>query len=161
MNPLGPVVNPPRLQPGVGLRGIILVLCAYVWALIGLDVWMNAAPEADSAFHLAIPGHWRALMWWISTVAAIVFAWRPRSSWVALGILIIMPVIHIFFYGWAWIVYLIPGPPPGYPTGWYTVAFHLGLVAVVVIAAFIPDGLTVHDLRQIVASRRAKEEADE
>ena len=117
----------------------MLLLMGFVWCLIGYGVLENVAVQLPGVFHIPIPAPIRGALWIGPGLFAIYAALSRRGKSVALGLLQIMPVVRISSYLWAWLMWLIPGEPGGYASGWYQAAFHSVLVMAVWITASLPN----------------------
>lgn len=125
----------------VGLRGWGLALLGVVWALIGVGVAVGAStpPDDASLWHVAIPRWARAATWIVTGVSALILArWSRWSNW-GMGVLMIMPMVRLTSYLAAWIVHLVPGEPEGLRFGWYSSAFYIVMIALVVFVTCIPS----------------------
>lgn len=119
----------------------MLVLGA-VWVLIGVGSAVGAPQHIDSAVHLLIPASVRVALWVVSGMVAVGTCWSSRASNVGLGGLVIMPMVRLVSYTWAWVQSLIPGDPDGYPDGWYSALFYVVMLALVWVVAAIPAHTT-------------------
>lgn len=133
----------------VGVRAEGMILAAAIWALIGVGVTTGVAPDIPTAWHLTVPGVWRMLLWLAVAAVAVVTAPSERWSNLGLALLAAPPAIHLLSYLWAWLMALIPGPPPGDPIGWYRAAFHAAMLALVVLLSHVPA-----DVRAPLSGRR-------
>lgn len=123
----------------LGLRGAGMLLIAFVWFLIGLGDIRDLSATPNSAWHLLIPSEIRGTVWIFSAALCLILAWTKSQDWIALVVACIMPTIRITSYTWAWIMSLIPGPPDGFPGGWYSSAIHFALLGLVMLVAAIRE----------------------
>lgn len=129
-----------KLDRHLGTRGWILLWCAAVWSIVGLGTFLDAATSSDPMLlHLYIPAIVRAVGWWVSASLAVYVAFRRRHVPVATGGLMIMPLIYVASYTWAWITWLVPGPPPGRENGWYSAVYFVLMVGIVAIASHVKE----------------------
>ncbi|MFF0942680.1 hypothetical protein ACFYE2_00420 [Kocuria sp. CPCC 205300] len=134
-----------KLDRHLGTRGWILLVCAWVWGLIGLGILLQAAKMGEpSLLHLYMPVPLRVTLWWAPALLAIYGAIRRKHLPVVTAALIIAPLIRVASYLWAWITWVAHEVPAlgwlapdwaGVPSGWYSAAMHLPLIALVLIAA--------------------------
>lgn len=118
----------------LGVRGYTLLLCAFIWSLIGYGVWVGAGADGQpGTFHDELSVPIRLAIWVLPAVLALILAWSPRFDWIALGFLIIGPVFRFCSYITSWILHLIG--EPGLKDGWYPAAIYLALIGIVGIAA--------------------------
>jgi hypothetical protein len=128
----------PGLRSRLGLRGAAMLLCAYIWGLIGVGTFATQ-PVAPGAFHLLLPDGVRGTIWLGSALVAVVMAWAQGRSSIGLAVLVSMPTFFSASYIAAWVASLVDGGSPGYPTGWLSSAYYLALIGIVVVAAYIPS----------------------
>lgn len=139
-----------KLDRHLGTRGWILLVCAWVWGLLGLGVVLQAARTGEpSLLHLYMPVPLRVTLWWAPALLAVYGAfWRKRLP-VVTAALIIAPLIRVVSYVWAWFTWVahestfLQWMTPdwfGVPSGWYSAAIHLPLIALVLIAAHSKEG---------------------
>lgn len=121
------------------VRTFGMLLCAYVWILIGVGAFKEISIPYPGVFHLMIPGNVRGGIWLGTAAVAITFAWSRRLSPAALGLLWFMPTLQMISYGTAWLLYQIDGGNPGYQNGWYSAALYLALIGMVIMAALVPS----------------------
>lgn len=121
------------------VRTFGMLVCAYIWLLIGIGGFQEISRTVPATFHLAIPGVIRGGIWVFSAAIAVVFAWSRRYSPLAIGLLFFMPTLQFVSYGIGWVIYKLPGGSPGNPSGWYSSALYLALVALVILIALIPS----------------------
>lgn len=115
-----------------------MLLCAYIWALIGVGTFATS-PIAPGAFHLLLPDGARATIWFGSALAAMIMAWTRDRTSIGLTVLVAMPTFSAASFTAAWVASLIEGGSPGYPTGWLSSAYYLALIGIVIVAAYIPS----------------------
>ena len=130
-----------RLRPLVSRfsrRTFGILLCVYIWALIGWGQYIDVPIPRPGVFHLLIPGIGRALLWWIPALVGLICAWSHRASSVALGVLWVSPGLCLVSYAIGWALSKVPGGNPGYPNGWYSSALFLGVVGIVIVTALLP-----------------------
>ena len=130
---------PKALTRRLGVRGFGMVLIGTAWTLIGVGVLHGLNPTPPDAPHLVIPAPVRGTVWIAPGVLAFALCASRRRDTIALTVAVVMPLVHVVSYTWAWVVYLAPGGQAGYSAGWYNGAFHLALVALVVLVASIVD----------------------
>ena len=128
---------PKALARRLGVRGFGMVLIGLGWLFIGLGVWQGLPPAPDGAPHLLVPAPYRATAWAGSGILALALSTNRDRDHIALMAAVIMPLVRVGSYLWAWIVHLIPGGHPGYASGWYAAIFQAFLVAFVVLVACI------------------------
>jgi hypothetical protein len=134
-----------RFDRYVGTRGWILLVCAWVWGLVGLGIILQAARMGDeSLIHLYMPVPLRVALWWVPAGLAVYGALARRDLILVVFALMIAPAIRVASYGWAWLTWVfheLGGPAwlapdvTGYAGGWYSAAMHIPLIALVLIAA--------------------------
>ena len=123
----------------VGVRAEGMILAAAIWGLVGLGaIDTPAMPPAPSLLHLLIPTWIRVALWWVPAVAAVVLAPSDRLSRWGLALLTVPSILQGVSYLWAWLMELVPGPPPGDPRGWVSAAYYALMVAFVLLLAHIP-----------------------
>ena len=122
----------------IGVRAEGMILAASLWALIGVGIWLGYSPDPPGAWHALIPPLARVALWLIPAIVAALVAPSERWSPYGLGLLTVAPMIHLCSLLTAWLLDVIPGPPPGDPAGWYRAGFYLALVALVVLLSHIP-----------------------
>ena len=123
-----------RLRARLGVRGYALLLCGFVWALVGYGVAATGTPKfSPGTFHDELPETVRLIMWLGAAVSALVLAWLPRLDWIALALLVIGPVVRCCSYVVSWALYLTGHP--GLRDGWYAASIYLALIGIVGIAA--------------------------
>jgi len=137
-------------------KGYGLLLCAIVWGLIGRGVFQGVSNRPNSAIHLLIPTEIRGWMWLAPALLALAAAFVPGlRSWAFVS-LNAMPLVQVFSYLWAWLMAVVPGPPPGYAEGWYSAAFHIALIGVVLYVASERQDTTVQDLHDLLRDTGGK-----
>lgn len=125
----------------MGVRAQGMILAAAVWGMVGLGILIQPAANTPSALHLLLPAWVRAAMWWLPAGVALgVSAHRRWSSW-GLGLLQLGPIIYGVSFLGAWLMDLIPGPPPGDPRGWVSASYYLLMVAFISHLSHIPPEL--------------------
>lgn len=134
------VVPRGSLADYLGARGMVLLWCAAAWTLLGAGVATGASSGPDpELFHTMWPVPLRAAAWWVTAALALHAALRKKWVPLAVGALMLMPVVRLASYLWAWIMSLVPGTPPGVPDAWYYAVFHLLAVGLVLIAAHVKE----------------------
>lgn len=123
----------------MGTRGQLLVWCAIVWALVGLGVALGLGSQDPSLPHTALPLVIRVGGWWVSAALAVYGVVRRRHLPLVIGALMVMPLQRLASYLWAWVMHVVPGPPPGVPHGWYEGAYYLLMVGIVLITALVRE----------------------
>ncbi len=138
------------LHKYIGLRALGLVTLGVLWCLFGIRALTTPAPAPiPSVVHLLIPAEITGAMWIVSGLAAIVLApWDRGSDW-ASALLIVQPGLRLVSYLAGWIVELIPGPPPGDPSGWYFAAIYLIMMLSTRYVSLVPA-----DVRAPLTGRR-------
>ncbi|WP_152185363.1 hypothetical protein [Segeticoccus rhizosphaerae] len=119
----------------LGLRGAAMILCAYIWTLVGVATILGAAATPPGTFHTALPMPVRAALWLAPAAAAVGLAWSREHDWIALGLLVLGPMLRITSYLTAWLLYLTGHE--GLSTGWYSAAIHVALLGLVALTAAI------------------------
>ena len=139
----------------IGLRGEALLGLGVVWMLLGIGVGegLHRPPADASLWHLLLPDQLRAGIWIVSGLLAVVASMWQRLSPLALALLVVAPMIRITSYGWAWLMALIPGPPPGHPTAWYVLATQTMLLASVLFAAHVPVAASEDQAEELLRDR--------
>lgn len=124
----------------VGLRGEAMIGLGIIWGLVGVGILLGTGQRAPelALWHTLIPSYISGGLWLTSAAAAIVAAHWQQWSHAALGILTVMPMVRLTSFMWGWLMSLVPGPPPGYPDGWYSMLFYVVMVAMVIHVAHIP-----------------------
>lgn len=115
------------------MRGYTLLLCAFIWGLVGYAVWIGAAGGGPGTFHDLLSQPVRLGIWWIPALLALALACSARWDWLALAALVIGPVLRCLSYFTSWMLYL--DGQPGLRTGWYAAAIYVVLIGIVGIAA--------------------------
>ena len=133
-----------RLTKKLGVHGSGLVLIAAIWTLVAIAALTLQLPVKDGAFllHKSIPVVIDATMWLTAALGCLAAALDrngPRRDGLALAFAVIPPMIRFGSYLVSWVVALIPGEPAGTPSGWYSAALYLCMVAIVWLVAAIPD----------------------
>lgn len=126
-----------------GLRAWGLVIVGAIWVWIGVGVWAGASqpPVGVGLWHLLLPPYLRAFLWVLSGAAALGAArWSSWDQW-ALMLLVVMPLVRLTSYASAWVLWLIPGQPDGLRSGWYSTAFYVLMLSLVVLIACIPRAM--------------------
>ncbi|HET8588901.1 MAG TPA: hypothetical protein VFM01_04660 [Nakamurella sp.] len=121
------------MRTPLGVRGYTLLLCAFIWSLVGYGILAGRSTDSPGTFHDELPTWARLAIWFLPAGAALLTAWAPRWDWVALGLLIVGPVIRCCSYLTSWALWLTEHQ--GIRTGWYAAALYLALVGIVGIAA--------------------------
>lgn len=116
-----------------------ILLCVYIWALVGFGALGDVPAPRPGVFHLLAPGWAGSLLWWIPAAVGLCCAWSHRASSAAIGILWFPPALVTVSYTIGWILYRLPGGNPGYPNGWYSAALYLAAVGVGVLTAMLPS----------------------
>lgn len=119
----------------LGLRGAAMILCAYIWTLVGVATILGAAAAPPGTFHTALPVPVRASLWLIPAAGALILAWSREHDWIALALLVIGPMLRITSYLTSWLLYLTGHE--GLGTGWYSAAIHGALLGLVALTAAI------------------------
>ncbi len=122
----------------IGVRAEGMILAAGIWCLLGAGIWLGLAPDRPGAFHTLLPLWLRVAMWVVPAVLAATVAASERWSPYGLALLTIGPTVHLVSYLWAWLMDLIPGPPPGDSGGWYRAGIYAALLALVILLSHIP-----------------------
>jgi hypothetical protein len=120
-----------------------MLLCAYIWILLGIGAWLEKTTYIPGAFHLLLSGQVRAVLWVIPALIAIVFAWSREKSVFGLVPLVVMPSISMASYLWAWILTLpimnaVTEHSVGSDYGWYFSSFYFAFLSMVGLVAVIP-----------------------
>lgn len=121
----------------LGVRGRAMLFCAVLWSFVGLGAIVNSSPPRPSTFHATFP-RLEACLWFAAAVLAVFTSWRRDGSRIGLAALVVPPALRSASYVWAWVMDLVPGPPPGFALGWYTAILYLCMIALVVVVAWIP-----------------------
>lgn len=122
----------------IGVRAQGMILTAGIWLLIGAGALTGESPDRVGAWHTLLPLWARVALWWVPALVALALAPSAHRSHYGLGALFVAPMVHLCSYTTAWVVELLPGPPPGDPGGWYRAAIYGALVALVVLLSHIP-----------------------
>ena len=134
-----------RATRALGVRGSGLLLIAVIWTLLAVGILTNPDPHTaqPGTFHGLIHPSVLAAGWLTAAGLALTGSLDRRfgshRDGLALGVATIPPMFYATSYVWAWVVELIPGPPPGFPRGWLSASIYLALVALVWLVASIPD----------------------
>ena len=99
------------------------------WALLwvsaghlGMAAWVSdprLTIDPDRAIlREAWPLMLRTCLWALSAAVVAFGAWRPRWETVAFTVAMVMPIERAVGHMWSWVQHLIPGSPPGDPSGW-------------------------------------------
>lgn len=119
----------------LGVRGSAMLLCAFIWSLIGAGAWFGIPPYRPGTLHA--PNWLSCSVWLLSAGVAVVTAYSRRKSPIGLAALVALPTFRTASYVWSWATYLWGGQ--GYEFGWLSAAFYVALVWLVYIAAMIPS----------------------
>lgn len=123
----------------IGVRAEGMILAAGIWMLIGLGVAVGVAPDGSgAAFHTTLPIPVRVGLWCGAALIAVITAPLERWSNLGLALLTVAPFIRFCSYLWAWVIDVVPGPPPGDPRGWYSALFYGLMLAFVVLLSHVP-----------------------
>lgn len=122
----------------IGVRAEGMILAAGLWGLIGIGTLTGQSLDRPGAWHALLPTGIRVTLWLGAAIAALITACSVRWSPLGLGLLTVAPMIYLVSYLSAWVLELIPGPPPGDPGGWYRASIYAVLVAFVVLLSHIP-----------------------
>lgn len=125
----------------VSVRTEGMILAAAIWCLFGVGALVSTTPDPPSVLHAVLTPWARAALWMATAAVAAFTAPFQRVSNTGLGVLILAPALHLLSYLWAWLMELIPGPPPGDPLGWYSAAFYFMLVMFVILLSHIPANI--------------------
>lgn len=117
----------------LGVRGYTLLLCAFIWSLVGYGVWVGAGTGGPGTFHDLLPESVRLAIWWAPALLALLLVCSARWDWIALAALVVGPVLRCLSYLLSWVLYL--DGDPGLRSGWYPAAIYLALIGIVGIAA--------------------------
>lgn len=120
----------------LGVRGRAMLLCAFIWILIGVGVVTSTAPARPGTFHTVLPVGLSIALWLGSAAFAAATAFVQRFSALGISGLLLMPALRFTSYSWAWLMSLVG--LEGYPGGWYSAAFYLAMIFLVWIVAQIP-----------------------
>ena len=114
------------------------------WALlwvalghVGMAAWVSdprLALDPDRAILWeAWPLMLRTCLWVLSAVVVAFGAWRPRWETVAFAVAMVMPIERAVGHLWSWAHHLIPGSPPGDPTGWGPAVVWVSVAALIAL----------------------------
>lgn len=117
----------------LGVRGYALLLCAFIWSLVGYGILAGPQTDSPGTFHDGLPTWARLAIWFLPAAAALLGAWMPRWDWLALALLVVGPVVRCCSYLTSWILWL--SRHHGLATGWYAAALYLALIGIVGVAA--------------------------
>lgn len=117
----------------LGVRGYAMLLCSFIWCLIGYGITRGTGVHIPGTFHDQIPTWIRLCVWFVPAALALALAWSTRLDWVALALLIIGPVVRCCSYTIAWLLTYVGRS--GYHDGWYAASFYLALIGIVGLAA--------------------------
>lgn len=119
----------------LGLRGAAMILCAYIWTMIGLAVVLGPPRPGMRVPHESLPLWLRAASWFIPAGLALALAWSKRLDWLALGALMVGPMVNITSYTASWVLHLCGRP--GLADGWQYAALYLSCVGIVALTAAV------------------------
>lgn len=127
-------------------KGRGLLLASACWALVGQKVLLGTEIPLDSTFHQGLPQWVRLVIWFGAAALAFGAAFSNRLRRIAVAALVVGPAMRVLSYLIAWVISIIPGPPPGVASGWYNASvFAIMLGFVFFIASDKPDS-TAADL---------------
>lgn len=116
---------------------LCLAIIAVTWTLMGLGVGVGVA-RSDSAFiHTRLPDTLLVAGWIVPALLACYLMLTGKHSTITVAALTLGPTVRLVSYIWAYISYLVPGPPDGVATAWYTAAFHVIMLGLVVLASML------------------------
>lgn len=123
----------------IGRRGSILMVAAFAWVLIGLQV-ATSGRTIDSGraiFYEGWPISFRVALWIGTALTAAAAALCPhdrgqRIGWVAIAL---MPAERLMAHVVSLIQYVIPEYPPGTEDAWFVSLLWLCAIFVIVIVA--------------------------
>lgn len=118
-------------------RSWSLLLCAFIWALIGLGAATGHGGGVAGTWHDALPVAARLCLWWVPAAAAIIVHKSTRWDWVAMMLLMIGPIVRAASYLTAWVLALTGHG--GYIWGWYTASYYGALLGLVALTAAYRD----------------------
>lgn len=124
---------------------LCLALIASGWTLMGLGVGVGVARSGDMFIHTHIPDPILVAGWIVPALLACYLMLTGKHSTITVAALTFGPTVRLVSYLWAYISYLIPGPPDGVATAWYTAAFHVIMLGLVVLAAMLTRTKVVVD----------------
>lgn len=130
-----PHVAPASTSDGFGVRGYTMLLCAFIWALVGYAIIRGSGSHVPGTFHDEVPTWGRLVMWFTPAAASVLLCRSRRFDWIALAMLIVGPTLRCVSYLIAWTLAIVPGGKVGYGDGWYSAAIYLALIGLVGIAA--------------------------
>lgn len=131
----------PRRGDQLGRRGATLLLMGTLWLLVGVSVTHGLDAPYDEpppgVFHLLIPETVRGLIWTVTGMLAVVYAFRPPGfsdafAWTALYL---MPTMRTVSFGVGWLDSMIPWGTEGYSRGWVPMVTWGIVVALIVVCA--------------------------
>lgn len=128
----------PNFITRLGARGFLMLVCAYIWAWLGLGNYRDVISVRPDIPHLGIEPITRALMWWAGPVVAVCTAGLRKGSILGLAALAFMPCFVIASYGISYVWWYVPGGHAGYAEAWYSAGIYLALPALVLASALIP-----------------------
>ena len=130
----------PRYPRQIGFRGKILLLCGAAWVSIGVGTFDDSI--TPGLLHEQFMPAWaRSVVWVITGLLAIVYAWRPpgfsdATAWLALYT---MPAIRTVSYTLAWLDSMFDFGGPGLERGWQFATIYAVMVGVVMICSDWPE----------------------
>lgn len=93
-----------------------------IWVVFGLSMVTSAPPSVtDGAFllHEVLSHELRGVLWVLTGVAGLVFAWFPQGTdrW-GFTSLIAMPCVYFSSYAAGWTIWVLSGGDAGFSAGW-------------------------------------------
>lgn len=124
----------------IGVRAEGMILAAAFWGLVGLSLLTRPSTPVPAPLYAFLPLWLQVGLWWGPAAIAIAVSTHERWSLWGIGLMQAGPIAFGASSLGAWILALIPGPPPGDPRGWVSATFYALMVPYVLHLSHIdPD----------------------
>lgn len=100
-------MSPQRVFRRIGNRGIVLSLLGFLWVITGLGI-LAAPTERPGLPDDILPIWFRAVIWLVPGIAALVATWWRRWDEIAWGLLILPLSMRLLSYLYGWIFQTFP-----------------------------------------------------
>ena len=127
--------DPPAIMPR-STRTLALLLCVWLWALMGLGIYLGASQPARTDYiHAHLPIGVRVAEWVVPALAVAVTTATGRGARLTIPLLVIGPLIRIVSYLWSWLTWILTGGAEGVAGAWYYALLHTPLLFLVFLTA--------------------------